>query len=44
LRLENDISSMTLLLQGATQGVSLGEFNIYADEAAVIARTPYATL
>jgi hypothetical protein len=44
LRLENDISSMTLLLQGVTQGVSLGEINIYADEAAVIARTPYATL
>ena len=44
LRLENDISSMTLLLQGVTEGFSLGEINIYADEAAVIARTPYATL
>lgn len=44
LRLVNGISSMTLLLEGVTSAFPINDINIYADEAAVIARTPYATL
>lgn len=44
LRLENETASMTLLLEGVTSAFPIGEINIYADEAAVIARTPYASL
>lgn len=44
LRLDNDVASMTLLLEGVTSAFPIDAINIYADEAAVIARTPYATL
>lgn len=44
LLLDNEASSMRLLLQGVTEAFPLSRIAIYADEAAVQARTPYATL
>lgn len=44
LLLDNEASSMLLLLQGVTKAFPLDRIAIYADEAAVQARTPYATL
>lgn len=44
LRLDNEASSMLLLLQGVTEAFPVSAIAIYADEAAVQARAPYATL